>query len=356
MSKLKSCTVCKTRFVVRFSYQVQRTLNEIYYFCSQKCHETHLCAEERHTCSICDKNFDLLYAYQQMNIDGITHHFCSEICRKKSINSMKKRQNKMTRIAVLNQKGGTGKTTTSVNVAAALAELGKKVLIIDLDSQSNVAVSLGLKTNRTISDVLLNEAHPSECIINVSNNLDALISSTSLSTVETYLVQLKEARNEVLKKQLKPISNYDFVILDCSPSLSVLNQNTLTYADHVLIPVSCDYLSLVGVRNIMRTLKNVNEVLLSPIDVLGVVPTFYGLSEQCTQDTMRSLRAFFKDKVLHPVRVDPALRQAPMHKKTIFEYAPNTMGAIDYKQLAQQLIVRIDRMTQSTQMPGRMHS
>ena len=85
MSKLKSCTVCKTRFVVRFSYQVQRTINDIYYFCSQSCHEKHLCAEEEYTCSVCHKGFDLLYAYQQMNIDGLTHHFCSELCRKKII-------------------------------------------------------------------------------------------------------------------------------------------------------------------------------------------------------------------------------------------------------------------------------
>ena len=118
--------------------------------------------------------------------------------------------------------------------------------------------------------------------------------------------------------------------------------NTLTYADHILIPVSCDYLSLVGVRNIMRTLRKINEVLLSQVDVIGVVPTFYGLSEQCTIETMRSLKAFFKDKVLHPVRVDPSLRQAPMHKQTIFEYAPDSDGAHDYYNLAQQLVASLD--------------
>jgi chromosome partitioning protein len=341
MSQLKSCTVCTSSFVVRFSYQVQRTLDKIYYFCSQDCHERHLCSEKLNTCSECSKEFEFLYAYQQMNIDGVNHHFCSERCRKVSLTTMHQRQNRMKRIAVLNQKGGTGKTTTSVNVAAALADLGKRVLLIDLDAQSNVSVSLGLTSPRTISDILMGECHPADCVINVSENFDAIISSPSLSTVETYLIQLKESRNEVLKRQMKPVTNYDVVILDCSPNLSVLAQNTLTYVDQLLIPVSCDYLSLVGVRNIMRTLKTFNEVLLSHVDVLGVVPTFYGLSEQCTFETMRSLQAFFQDKVLHPVRVDPALRQAPMHKQTIFEYDSLSKGAEDYRRLARQIFSRL---------------
>lgn len=338
----KTCSVCERKFMVRFSYQVQRTTEEMFYFCSQNCQERHLRAESLSECSNCDKSFELLYAYQQMNLDGVTRHFCSESCRRDMLEAMTKRQKKMKKIAVLNQKGGTGKTTTSVNVSAALAQMGKRVLLIDFDAQSNVGVSLGLSSPRTISDVLLNDAHPADCIINVSENFDAIVSSTSLSTVEADLVRINEGRNRVLSHRMAPVSNYDVVILDCSPSLNVLNLNTLTYADHILIPVSCDYLSLVGVRNIMRTLKQINEVLLSQVDVIGVVPTFYGLSQQCTDETMRSLLAFFKDKVLHPVRVDPSLRQAPMHKQTIFEYAPDSTGASDYFNLAKQLLVSIE--------------
>ena len=342
MSK-KSCSVCGRSFMVRFSYQVQRTSDTMYYFCSQNCQEKHLRAESQSTCSYCGSGFDLLYAYQQMNLDGVTHHFCTETCRREKLEELTHHQQKIKKIAVLNQKGGTGKTTTSVNVSAALAQLGKRVLLIDFDAQSNVGVSLGLSSPRTISDVLLNDAHPADCIINVSENFDAIVSSTSLSSVEADLVRVREGRNQVLSHRMQPITNYDVVILDCSPSLSVLNQNTLTYADHILIPVSCDYLSLVGVRNIMRTLRKINEVLLSQVDVIGVVPTFYGLSQQCTEETMKSLLAFFKEKVLHPVRVDPALRQAPMHKQTIFEYAPESNGASDYFKLAQQLLHIIEQ-------------
>lgn len=338
MNHMKTCSVCANSFTIRFSYQVQRTTDEIIYFCSQSCQERHLRAELLNTCTHCDTPFELLYAYQQMNLDGVTHYFCSEACRRDTLAAQTKRQRSMKRIAVLNQKGGTGKTTTSVNVSAAFAHLGQRVLLIDVDAQSNVGVSLGLTSPRTISDILLGNAHPTDCIVNVSENFDAIVSNSSLSSVETDLAWTQEGRNLILTEQMAPISNYDVVILDCSPSLSLLNQNTLTYADHILIPFSCDYLSLVGVRNIMKTVSKINEVLLSQVNVLGVVPTFYGLSEQCTIETMASLQAFFRDKVLQPIRVDPALRQAPMHQQTIFEYAPKSDGAHDYKALVQQLM------------------
>lgn len=341
MSQKKTCSICSKRFTVRFSYQVQRTTQEIIYFCSQSCQERHLNASELHECSVCETPFELLYAYQQMNLDGLTHYFCSEPCRRDRLSQQEQHQAKMVRIAVLNQKGGTGKTTTSVNVAAALAELNQRVLLIDVDAQSNVGVSLGLSSPRTISDILFGNAHPADCIINVSHNFDAIISSAGLSRVETDLAWTQEGRNLILTEQMAPISNYDVVILDCSPSLSLLNQNTLTYADHILVPFSCDYLSLVGVRNIMKTVSKINEVLLSQINILGIVPTFYGLSEQCTAETMSSLSAFFKDKILQPIRVDPALRQAPMHQQTIFEYAPDSQGAQDYQVLAEQVLERL---------------
>jgi len=334
------CSVCDKPFRMRFSFQRKRTQAGTVYFCSHECLEQNLRDDRLHTCEVCESSFELLYTYQQIDHDGVAHYVCKEVCRERYFELHQQQRSKMKRIAVLNQKGGTGKTTTSISLAAGLADLGHKVLIVDLDSQSNIAVSLGLKAPRTISDILLGEAHPMDCIVEVSSNLDAIISGTGLSTVETELVQVEAARHEILSLRLKSLTRYDFVILDCSPSLSVLNQNSLTYADHVLIPVSCDYLSLVGVKNIIRTIKSVNEVLMSPVDILGVVPTFYGLSEQCTRDTIRSLKGYFKDRVLHPIRVDPSLRQAPMRKQTIFEYMPDSDGARDYRALALQVAAR----------------
>jgi chromosome partitioning protein len=338
MSQLKECSICQTPFKVRFSYQVQRTTDQTFFFCNQACHEKFLYSDDLKTCSVCSEKFEMLYAYQQININGVLRHYCSHACRNQDSKKEEIAPPLMRKIAVLNQKGGTGKTTTSVNVAAGLAEAGKKVLIIDLDSQSNVAVSLGLSAPRTINDVLNGSMPPQECIIQVSNRLDALISSAALSTMETELTQVKLNRHQILENTLKSLKGYDFIILDCSPSLSVLNINTLSYADQILIPVSCDYLSLVGVRNILKTITKINEILLHPIDILGVVPTFYGLSEKCTIDTMTRLTAHFKDKVLNPIRFDSNLRQAPMHKQSIFEFAPESIGAQDYRKLVQQII------------------
>ena len=142
------------------------------------------------------------------------------------------------RIAVLNQKGGTGKTTTSVNLAAGLAEAGYKTLLVDLDAQGNVAVSLGLTSKRTIYHVLVEGANPSECVMNVSENFDALISNTSLAQAEVRLVNTPRNRFKVLANRMVSMTHYDYIIMDCSPSLSVLNQNALTYADNIIIPVS----------------------------------------------------------------------------------------------------------------------
>ncbi|MCA9558687.1 MAG: ParA family protein [Myxococcales bacterium] len=247
------------------------------------------------------------------------------------------RGQRMRRIAVLNQKGGTGKTTTSVNVAAGLAEAGHRVLLVDLDAQGNVAVSLGLSSRQNIYHVLVDGAHPADCIVNVAENLDALVSNTSLAQAEVKLVNAPRDRFKVLSNRMAAVTNYDFVIMDCGPSLSVLNQNALTYADHILIPVSCDYLSLVGVKQILRTLKKVNELLLHPVSILGVVPTFFDVRTRISVEAVQTLRSYFKDRVLPPIRVNTRLKEAPSHKKTIFEYAPDSRGSEDYRALVQRI-------------------
>ncbi|MCA9527063.1 MAG: ParA family protein [Myxococcales bacterium] len=250
------------------------------------------------------------------------------------------RGQRMRRIAVLNQKGGTGKTTTSVNVAAGLAEAGHRVLLVDLDAQGNVAVSLGLSSRQNIYHVLVDGAHPADCIVNVAENLDALVSNTSLAQAEVKLVNAPRDRFKVLSNRMAAVTNYDFVIMDCGPSLSVLNQNALTYADHILIPVSCDYLSLVGVKQILRTLKKVNEILLQPVSVLGVVPTFYDKRTKISAEAMSTLQAYFQDKVFPPIHVNTRLKEAPSHKKTIFEHDPDGRGAEDYRMLVREIAER----------------
>ncbi len=332
-----ACSVCQEPFELRFAYQLQRTPETIHYFCSQRCHERHLLSANEKVCDVCDNRFELQFAYQQAQVDGEVRYFCSTGCRTGEMQVVSERGQRMRRIAVLNQKGGTGKTTTSVNVAAGLAEAGHRVLLVDLDAQGNVAVSLGLSSRQNIYHVLVDGAHPADCIVNVAENLDALVSNTSLAQAEVKLVNAPRDRFKVLSNRMASVTNYDFVIMDCGPSLSVLNQNALTYADHILIPVSCDYLSLVGVKQILRTLKKVNELLLHPVSILGVVPTFFDVRTRISVEAVQTLRSYFKDRVLPPIRVNTRLKEAPSHKKTIFEYAPDSRGSEDYRALVQRI-------------------
>jgi len=286
----------------------------------------------------CGARFELQFAYQQSQSDGEVNYYCSTDCRSGYLRKPEAPTRTVRKIAVLNQKGGTGKTTTSVNLAAGLAEAGYKTLLIDLDAQGNVAVSLGLSARQTIYHVLVEGAHPADCVVNVSDNFDALVSNTSLAQAEVRLVNTPRNRFKVLATRMASVTDYDFVIMDCGPSLSVLNQNALTYADNILIPVSCDYLSLVGVKQILRTLKKVNELLLHPVSILGVIPTFFDVRTRISVEAVNTLKSYFKDRVLPPIRINTRLREAPGHKKTIFEYAPDSRGSQDYRRLVQTVV------------------
>src|SRR5439155_202424 len=154
-------------------------------------------------------------------------------------------------VAILNQKGGTGKTTTAINLAAGLADRGYDVLLVDLDAQGNVGASLGIRGERTLYHLLVEDAPVGDVIVPVRNHLDVITSDATLAAAEVHLARLDGARDRVLADHLSPgISRgrYEYVVLDCGPSLSLLNQNALSFVDEVMIPVSCDYLALVGVK------------------------------------------------------------------------------------------------------------
>lgn len=347
-SGLKNCSVCSSVFELRFAYQQQRGSDGSFFFCSQACHEAHLLSAAKKTCSVCGTRFELQFAYQQAQQGGEIAYYCSTSCRHEvaSPKAAAQPKRKLKKIAVLNQKGGTGKTTTSVNLAAGLAEAGYRTLLLDLDAQGNVAVSLGLNASKTIYHVLVDGEPPSSCVVQVSENLDALVSNTSLAQAEVRLVNTPRNRFKVLASRMASITEYDFIIMDCGPSLSVLNQNALTFADHIIIPVSCDYLSLVGVKQILRTLKKVNELLLHPVSILGVVPTFFDVRTRISIESVSTLKSYFKERVLPPIRINTKLREAPGHKKTIYEYAPDSRGAQDYVRLTERVVEMCDAAEQ----------
>ena len=242
------------------------------------------------------------------------------------------------RIAVFNHKGGTGKTTTSVNLAVGLAERGKRVLLLDTDSQGNVAVSLGTGGERSLYHVLVMGLRVADVIHTVRPGLDVLPSNETLAAAELYLAG-RQQRDRVLAQRLEPSAeDYDYVIIDCSPSLSLMNQNALVFADSVLVPVCCDYLSLVGVRQVIKTVRNVNRLLHHPLQIWGVLPTFYDVRAKICAEALETLRSHFGERCLPPVRATTRLKEAPSRAQSIFEYSPTSHGADDYTTVVERVL------------------
>ncbi len=334
------CTVCGTSFTARFSYQRQQTSAGEAYYCSQSCHEQALFGQTKKSCSVCSSAFELRYAYQQAIVGREQVYYCSLDCRERPVKAENRKRRGAHRIAIMNQKGGTGKTTTTVSLAHGLARAGKRTLIVDMDSQGNVGVCLGGEGGRNLYHVMVDNAAPEATIVSVRENLDLLPSDSLLAKVEVHLAHL-ESPHKVLSSRFAELEDYDYIILDCGPSLSLLNQNALYFAEHVLIPVSCDYLSLVGVKQILRTLKTVQADLRHPITVMGVLPTFFDTRNRISHEVMKTLRRYFKDRVLEPIRVNARLKEAPSKQLSIFEYAPRSRGAQDYGRLVELVQERL---------------
>lgn len=242
------------------------------------------------------------------------------------------------RLAIFNHKGGTGKTTTSVSVAAGLAMKGLRVLLVDTDSQGNVGVSLGVKSDKTLYHCLVMGLRPQDVAVKIRDNLDLLPSNETLAAAELYLAG-RQNRDRILRDRLAPAtSHYDVILLDCSPSLSLLNQNALVFADGILVPVACDFLSLVGVRQVIKTVKNVNSLLHHPVQIYGVLPTFYDARARICRDAWGTLKEHFGDRCFHPVRSTTKIKEAPAQGKTIFEFAPDSHAAADYQRVVDRIV------------------
>jgi chromosome partitioning protein len=337
MATTRQCSVCGKKFEPRFRFQVEDAGDDPRFFCTQTCQQARLRGgDDGVDCSCCKRRFNPEFAWQVWTDDDGQRYACTDDCRTRLAATAPTRK-AARRIAVFNHKGGTGKTTTSINVAAGLAEKGLKVLLVDVDPQGNVGVSLGVRGETSLYHVLVLGADPAEVAVPVRANLDVITSNETLAAAELYLAA-RPNRDRVLRDRLAATTDYDVVVLDCSPSLSLLNQNALCYADSVLIPVSCDYLALVGVKQCVRTLRNVHEHLKHPVYVLGVVPTFFDARHKLGREVTDTLKAKFGDLCFPPVRANMKLREAPAAKQSIFEYAPDSHGAEDYAVLVDRVL------------------
>jgi chromosome partitioning protein len=298
------------------------------------------------SCVVCARSFAPQFAFQVATAGGVARYFCRIDCRKAALgDGAFGGQRRARRVAILNQKGGTGKTTTAVNLAAGLADRGDDVLLVDLDAQGNVGTSLGIRGERTLYHLLVGEqisghsTTPEDVVVPVRGHLDVITADATLAAAEVYLARLDDGRDKILSARLSLLKRrYHYVVLDCGPSLSLLNQNALSFADEVMIPVSCDYLALVGVKQVLRTLKDIDKHLGHTVRISGVIPTFFDARTRLAKEALETLAGHFKDRLYDPIRRSTRLAEAPSHRQTIFEYAPDSQGADDYRRLVDRFM------------------
>lgn len=248
-------------------------------------------------------------------------------------------------IVVANQKGGVGKTTTAINLSASLAELGQKVLIIDMDPQGNATSGVGVEkedTENTVYELLLGQCTIEDCMIKeVYENLCLLPSNINLAAAEIELIDIEE-KEYILKKEVAKVKdNFDFIIIDCPPSLSMLTVNSMCASDTVLVPIQCEYYALEGLTQLMHTINLVRERLNPDLEIEGVVFTMYdartNLSLQVVENVKNNLnQTIYKTIIPRNIR----LAEAPSHGMPINIYDSKSTGAESYKLLAEEVIHR----------------
>lgn len=246
-------------------------------------------------------------------------------------------------IAVANQKGGVGKTTTAINLSSCLSSLGKRVLAIDMDPQGNMTSGLGVdkdNVEKTVYDLIIGRATVEECLCKeVFENLDLLPTNIDLSAAEIELIGVENKEFIIRDEVAKIRGNYDFVIVDCPPSLSMLTINAMTTADTVLVPIQCEYYALEGLSQLMHTIDLVKERLNPDLEMEGVVFTMYNartnLSLQVVENVKDNLdQTIYKTIIPRNIR----LAEAPSHGLPINIYDPKSSGAESYMLLAEEVI------------------
>jgi len=254
-------------------------------------------------------------------------------------------------ITVCNQKGGTGKTTTTVNLAHALSELDKRILIIDMDPQGNASSGVGVNKNlidSSVYDVLLHKVSAEEALIsNIYPNLDIIPCNINLTGAEIELVGMLSRENR-LKKALAPIAgNYDYIFIDCPPSLGLLTLNSLVASDSIIIPIQCEFYALEGVSQLINTINLIREGLNPQLHIEGVLLTMADFRTNLTSEVIREIKSYFKSKVYGTIIPrNIKLSEAPSFGKPISLYDGASIGAKKYREFAMEFL-GIDPISQN---------
>ena len=252
----------------------------------------------------------------------------------------------MTRIlALANQKGGVGKTTTAINLSAALAADGKRVLLVDADPQANASSGLGVDIRdlqASIYECLVNGLDPHEAVIKTEvEHLDLIPSHIDLVGAEIEMLNLPD-REQLLKRVLQQVrGDYDYILIDCSPSLGLITVNALTAADSVIIPVQCEFFALEGIAKLLNTIKIIKSQLNPNLNIRGFVLTMYDNRLRLSNQVLDEVKRHFGDLVFRTVIArNVRLSEAPSHGQTILDYEPKSKGALAYKALAAEVMKR----------------
>jgi chromosome partitioning protein len=245
----------------------------------------------------------------------------------------------MRKIAVINQKGGVGKTTSTINIGSGLASLGKKVLIVDLDPQGNIGAYFNKYSERDITNLIIDkDITYNECLTRLTDNLHLITSNETLEKAVVIMTEFVNRETTLIRK-LKELnkSDYDYVLLDCPPSLGLLNQNALLFANEAIIPVSTDVFGVDALKKMESAISKINDYFDHDMKITAIIPTLFDRRNNICKKTLKKISSKYADLITNPVSISSKLKESPGYRKSIFAYARNHRSAKEYMNIVHKI-------------------